>query len=78
MISKCLITFASGTIVEGICALWVKAVADKKALKSGIMSIIWATALRIGIGEALHGFWPAATWVLGYGVGSYIAVKLSK
>lgn len=72
---RCLLTFASGAIVEGVCAKWVQAVADKRAVKAGVMSMVWAVALLAGIGEALQYGWPGATWVLGYGVGSYLAVR---
>lgn len=73
----CLATFGSGAVVEGVCAKWVQAVASKQAVKSGLMSMVWAVALLTGIGEALHYGWPAATWVLGYGVGSFLAVRFS-
>lgn len=75
VLSTAALTFVSGAVVEGICAKWVKAVADGKAVKAAIFSMLWAAALLSGIGEALHYGWPAVTWVLGYGVGSYIAVK---
>jgi hypothetical protein len=73
----CLITFASGAVVEGVCAKWVQAVGAKRAVKAGLMSGVWAVALLTGLDEALHKGWPAATWVLGYMVGSYLAVRLS-
>jgi hypothetical protein len=76
VINTCLVTFLSGATVEGICAKWVKSVADKKAFKSGVLSCIWAIALLTGMEHALQLGWPAVTWVIGYGVGSYVAVKL--
>lgn len=72
---SCLVTFASGAIVEGVCAKWVQAVAAKRAKKAAVMSMVWAVALLAGIGEALHYGWPGVTWVLGYGLGSYLAVR---
>jgi hypothetical protein len=62
-------------MVEGVCAKWVEAVATKKAARAGILSMVWAVSLLAGIGEALHYGMPAVTWVLGYGAGSYLAVK---
>lgn len=73
---NCLLTFVSGAAVEAVCALWVKAVAEHRALRSGLLSMVWAVALLAGIGEAIKHGWPAVTWVLGYGVGSWAAVKM--
>ena len=75
--ATCALTFLSGTAVEWICAKWVAAVAEKKAWRSGVLSMLWAVSLLVGIGEALHKGWPAVTWVIGYGFGSFIAVKRS-
>jgi len=69
------LTFASGAAVEGVCAKWVQAVAERKAIRAAMLSMAWAVALLSGIGEALHYGAPAVTWVLGYGFGSYVAVK---
>lgn len=73
--AACLLTFTSGAVVEGVCAKWVQAVGDKRAARAAVMSMIWAVALWAGLGEALHRGWPTITWVLGYGAGSYSAVK---
>lgn len=69
------LTFISGAIVEGVCAKWVQAVAERKAAQAAILSMVWAVALLTGISEALHRGVPAITWVIGYGAGSFVAVK---
>lgn len=73
--ATCLMTFVSGAAVEAVCTKWVAAVAKGQALMAGILSMVWAVSLLLGIGEALQHGLPALTWILGYGVGSYFAVK---
>lgn len=77
-IETCLITFISGAAVEGLCAKWVKAVADKKALKSGVLSCFWAIALLSGMEHALQLGWPAVTWILGIWIGVLCSCKIEK
>lgn len=71
-----ILAFISGFLVEGICTLWVSAVAKKQAAKAGLLSCFWAAALLVGLEQALPGGVSALSWVLGYGLGSYIAVKI--
>ncbi len=67
--------FLSGFVTEGVCTLWVSSVASVRALRSGILSACWAGLMLVGLGEAFSGTLPAVSWVLGYGAGSYAAVR---
>ena len=70
-----LLIFLAGAFVEGLCAMWVTAVSTKRALRSALMSMAFAAMMLAGIGQALHSWPAAAAWVLGYGAGSYAAVR---
>lgn len=70
-----LLAFASGLLAEGVCTKWVQAVAMQKPISAGILSTAWAGLILLGIGESLHRGGAAISWVLGYGLGSYLVVK---
>lgn len=77
MIRSCLVAFASSAVVDLFMARWVVSVAANDALGAAVLSMGMATCLLTGITEVLgHGLIVEASWVLGYGVGSYAAVKL--
>lgn len=78
MVESCLIAFAAGSATEWICARWVLAIAQRQAERSGVLSMAWATAMLAGFSEALPGRLPAVCWVVGYGFGSYLAVRFRK
>ena len=71
----CLIAFVSGVLAEATCTKWVQAVASKKPTTAGVFSTIWAALILVGIGESLHHGYAAFSWVVGYGIGSYLVVR---
>ena len=71
----CLIAFLSAAGTDVVLAKWVTAVAAREALKASILSMIMAMLLLSGVNEALHDSLAAVFWVLGYGAGSFIAVR---
>lgn len=76
---SCFIAFVSGALAEGVCTKWVQAVAEHKAGASGLLSAVWAGLILLGIEESLHhGFAAGFGWVVGYGVGSFVAVKVKR
>ena len=77
MLTRCLLAFGSGLVVEGVCTLWVAAVARAEAGRAGLLSMAWAAALLLGLEQAVSALFPAVCWVAGYGAGSYLAVKVS-
>lgn len=72
-----LFAFGSGFLIELVGAWWVQAVADYRAVRSGLLAMAWAVALLVGLEGSLKDASQAAFWVLGYGVGSSFAVLLS-
>ena len=70
----CAITFASAVVVDGLLARWVAAVAAGRAELAALLSMACACAMLAGFGQAIKGRWPAVTWILGYGLGSWLAV----
>lgn len=78
LIFTCIKTFFLGALVDYMAARWVVAVAKGSAMSSALISMVCTVSILMGFGEALHYGWPAVTWVLGYGFGSYAAVKWTK
>jgi hypothetical protein len=73
-----LFAFGSGFLIELVGAWWVQAVADYRAARSGLLAMVWAVALLVGLEGSLKDVSQAAFWVFGYGVGSSFAVLLSR
>jgi len=65
-----------GLVAEGLCTRWVQAVAQKRAIRAGFLSSLWAGFILLGIEKSMQQGWAAASWVVGYGAGSYLVVKL--
>lgn len=76
MLMSCLIAFVSSMVVDLVVTKWVQAVAANRAFKAGLFSMVSATFLLIGINQIIQDKLVVdAFWVLGYGAGSYLAVK---
>lgn len=73
-----LLSFASGAINEAVAVFWVHHSERGHALKTGICSAIQATALVVGIGEAVHDWHYGPTFIFGYSLGATLAVYLKK
>lgn len=77
-VGGCLVAFSSALVVDAVMALWVRSVADGLAINAALLSMVCAVASILGLGQAFRGFWQAASWVLGYGLGSWLAVTFGR
>lgn len=75
MFITALVTFLSGAIYEAGCVAWVHFSERAKPLHCAIMSMLVATATVFGIGESIQDMRMAPFFIIGYGVGSYFAVR---
>jgi hypothetical protein len=67
--------FASGFVIETACVFWVHFSERNKALPTALCSMAIGCAQVLGIGESIRDWRVAACFVLGYGVGTFTAVK---
>jgi hypothetical protein len=70
------VTFASGFAIECACVFWVHYSERGRAASTALCSMLIAGAQVLGIGSAVRDFRFAPAFVLGYGAGTYCAVKL--
>lgn len=76
MLWHCVAALASGIAVELLAVLWVDRVGRRGAFSAALVSAAQATATVVGIGESVQHGWAAAAFVFGYGLGSYLGVRL--
>jgi hypothetical protein len=74
MIVLHLLAFVSGFADEGLSVFWVHHAAKGNAFSSGLYSGLQAIARVVGIGESIHDWRYGPAYVLGYGLGSSVAV----
>lgn len=77
MIRACALAFFSSAVVDLLMAKWVVAVAAKHAYQASLLSMSVAVCILIGINATLAKKRAAPFWVLGYGLGSFLAVRFS-
>ena len=70
-----LITFAGGAIFEGGNVFWVHYSEAGRPWATAFVSMVVAAASLAGIDESVHDLFLAPFFVLGYGAGSFAAVK---
>jgi hypothetical protein len=58
--------------------MWLYYSSKGKPILSALFSMLAATTQLVGIGEAIHDVKTAPFFIIGYGFGSYLAVKLSR
>jgi hypothetical protein len=73
---QCLATFAAGALVEGISVLWVHYSERGKALIAALLSCLGALTFIIGVDDSIRDRKLEVFFVLGYGAGSYFAIKI--
>lgn len=66
--------FAAGAIYEATCVWWVHFAESGKPFKTGMMSMIAATAEVTGLIGTITDLRLAPAFVLGYGFGTAVAV----
>lgn len=69
------LTFASGFVIETACVYWVHFSERDCALETALCSMVIGAAQVLGIGESIHDWRMGAPFVLGYGVGTFTAVR---
>lgn len=70
------IAFAGGAVYEAGCVFWVHHSEAGRPYTTSLFSMLCAAAQVAGIGESVHNLWIAPFFVVGYGVGTFAAVKL--
>jgi len=66
--------FLSGFVIETACVFWVHFSERGKALPTALCSMAVGCAQVLGIGQSIQDWKVAPGFVLGYGVGTYMAV----
>lgn len=70
-----LMTFLAGFTIETACVYWVHFSERNRALPTALCSMAIGMAQVLGIGESVHDWRMGVPFVLGYGVGTYTAVR---
>ncbi len=78
MILLALGTFLSGAVYEATCVFWVHFSERGKPFKTGMISMLTATAEVCGIVASVHDWWLAPFFIVGYGSGTVIAIYLKQ
>lgn len=71
-----LLAFAAGFAYEGLAVWWTISVTRGSPVRAGLASMLQATWLVLGVNEVRDPV-CAATFVLGYGLGSMLAVAVA-
>lgn len=69
-----LLVFLSGATIECACVFWVHFSERGRAIPTALCSMTIGTAQVFGIGESVHNWHQGRWFVLGYGVGTALAV----
>lgn len=76
LVIDAIVAFSGGAVYEAGCVFWVHySEAGRPWLTAGV-SMLCAAAQVAGIGESVHSPIVAPFFVIGYGVGTFFAVKL--
>lgn len=75
MIWFLLLTFVCGAAYECGCVFWVHYSEKGNSVHAAMWSMFNALVTCIGLGEALHQPLFIVSYVLGFGVGTYLAIK---
>lgn len=70
-----LLTFAAGFTIETACVYWVHFSERNKPLPTALCSMAIGAAQVLGIGESIHDWRMGVSFVLGYGAGTFFAVR---
>jgi len=68
-------TFLAGLCIEGTAVFWTHYTERGKAVISGALSSLQALAVVLGVGQSVRDWHYAPAFILGYGMGSYLAIK---
>ena len=70
------IAFLGGAVYEAGCVFWVHYSESGRPYATALVSMLCATAQVAGIGESVRDLRIAPFFIIGYGVGTFFAVKL--
>lgn len=73
-----LLAFLAGFVYEFGCVWWVVFIRQRQAALAGLAAGCLGLVFTLGMIEALARGAAAITFAIGYGLGSYAAVKLQK
>lgn len=73
-----ILTFICGALYEASCVFWVHFSEKGSAKMASAISMLVATCTLAGIGASLHDIKFAPFYILGYGFGTYMAVKIKQ
>lgn len=76
MIGSLLLTFACGAAYECGCVFWVAHSEASRASKAVAWSMFVALVTCVGVEQFLKGPAFVAAYVLGYGAGTFVAIKV--
>lgn len=76
MVLICFLTFLFGAIFQAACVGWTHFSQKGQTLPSSLFSIIIATSNVFGLGESIKDWHTAPFFIMGYAVGTFIAVSM--
>ena len=74
-LEECFLAFLGGAAYEAACVAWVHFSERGEAGKTAAAAMLCAAAQVIGIGESVHTLIAAPFFIIGYGVGTWGAVR---
>jgi hypothetical protein len=77
MILHSALAFLAGALYELACVFWVHFSQLKRSGIAAFFSMLSALTEVVGIGESIHDWHLAPGFILGFGVGTFVAVRLN-
>jgi hypothetical protein len=74
----CFVAFVGGAAYEAGCVGWVHFAERGRPMITALFSMLCATAQVAGIGESVQTLYAAPFFVVGYGAGTYAAVRFKR
>lgn len=71
-----LAAFIAGLVLDGTAVFWVHFSERGRALPTAAIAMLQAVAQVVGIGESVHDWHAGPVFVLGYGIGAGLAVRV--
>jgi len=77
-LAQCSIAFVAGAAYEAGCVFWVHNAERGRPWTTGVLAACIGAVELTGLLQAIHGLAPAASLVVGYGVGTGVAVAVKR
>ena len=78
MILESIIAFIAGALFEASCIGWAHYASKNKPWQTSICSMFAATMQLTGIVDSVHNILVSPFLILGYGVGTFIAIYIKE